>query len=132
MMAVSTRAAAEEHNAAQALPVHPPAASRSSGLSRARVGGILILGLTYGLALSLPLRKGFSDGREWCAVPVVGPFGALVRGVRPHWGLALDGIGQLVGTSLIAAGASVSWETTAIAPARGTAKVTTVHIHSSF
>jgi hypothetical protein len=53
------------------------------------------------------------------------------RRVQPHWGLALDGIGQLLGTSLIAAGASVSWESTASTRTRGTARETAVHVHGS-
>jgi hypothetical protein len=113
-------------------PAHRPPAPRASGLHRAQTGGILILGVTYALALSIPITKGFSDGREWLAVPLAGPFGALARNVKPQWGIALDGIGQIVGTSLIAAGASVSWETTAAAGARGTARETTIQLRGSF
>jgi hypothetical protein len=130
-MALSTRAEAAERNAQPQL-APPPPVSHSAGLHRATTGGILILAVTYGLALGIPVRDGFSDGREWLAVPLVGPFGGLARRVRPHWGLALDGIGQLLGTSLIVSGASVGWESTASTRASGTAKVTTVHFQGSF
>jgi hypothetical protein len=130
-MALSTRAEAAERDA-QPQPAPPTPVSHSAGLHRATTGGILILAVTYGLALGIPVRDGFSDGREWLAVPLVGPFGGLARRVRPHWGLALDGIGQLLGTSLIAAGASVGWQSTASTRASGTAKVTTVHFQGSF
>lgn len=62
-------------------------------LSRARVGGIVVFLATYGISLAIPIADGFRGGREWLAVPLVGPPVGLVREAAPAWGLTLDEIG---------------------------------------
>lgn len=79
-------------------------------LSRVQTGGLVLFGVSYGIALGVPAVAGFSEGREWFALPVAGPVIGLVRGapVSP-WPVVFDEIGQVGGLTLLVAGDTVSW-----------------------
>lgn len=82
--------------------------------TRPRVGGIVLFSASYGLALAAPLGSGFSNGREWLAVPAFGPMlGIALRADVPPWALVLDEVGQVGGLLLTLAGDHVSWSSTA-------------------
>jgi hypothetical protein len=42
-------------------------------LSRVQAGGLVLFGVSYGIAFGVPAVAGFSEGREWFALPVAGP-----------------------------------------------------------
>jgi len=93
-----------------------PAVSRPSEpfLSRVQTGGLVLFGVSYGIALGVPAVAGFSEEREWFAVPLAGPVIGLVRGapISP-WPVVFDEIGQVGGLTLLVAGDNVSWGSTA-------------------
>ena len=83
-------------------------------LTRVQTGGLVLFGVSYGLVLSIPVMHGFSEGREWLAVPVAGPIIGATNGVLEYpWAVVLDEVGQVGGLSLLIAGDSVSWGSTA-------------------
>jgi hypothetical protein len=94
-----------------------PQAGRSraeaKGLSRSQMGGIVVFAISYGLALGVPMVRGFRDGREWLAAPIVGPPMGIVKRVGLPWALVLDEVGQVLGSVLIAVSDPISWTSTA-------------------
>jgi hypothetical protein len=117
---VSNPAAAE-----RSTPLPPAEASvprpSSPSLSRTQTGGLVLFGVSYGAALGVPVVAGFSDGREWFAVPLAGPLIGMTHGLHiDPWAIVLDEIGQLGGVTLFLAGDSVSWGSSAsVARCRG-------------
>jgi len=105
---LSTPAAAEEGT--EAFVPRPD----SPLLTRIQTGGLLVFGVSYGIALGVPAVNGFSEGREWFAVPVAGPVIGLSRGAPiDPWAVAFDEIGQVGGLTLLLAGDSVGWGSSA-------------------
>ena len=83
-------------------------------LTRVQTGGLVLFGVSYGLVLGIPAMNGFSEGREWFALPVAGPIVAATRGAVDYpWAIVLDEVGQVGGLTLLVAGDSVSWGSTA-------------------
>ena len=119
--------------AAEGSTARPPEASvprpSSPWLTRTQTGGLLLFGVSYGAALGVPVAGGFSDGREWFAVPLAGPILAVTHdrpGARSEalhldpWAIVFDEIGQVGGVALFLAGDSVSWGSSAsVARCRG-------------
>jgi hypothetical protein len=81
----------------------------------------VLFGVSYGAALGVPLVAGFSDGREWFAVPLAGPVIGMTHELHiDPWAIVLDEIGQVGGVTLFLAGDTVSWGSTAsVARCRG-------------
>jgi hypothetical protein len=119
VVAVSRPAAAEGSTA------RPPEASvsrpSSPWLTRIQTGGLVLFGVSYGAALGVPVVAGFSDGREWFAVPLAGPLIGMTHELHlDPWAIVLDEIGQVGGVTLFLAGDSVSWGSSAsVARCRG-------------
>jgi hypothetical protein len=84
------------------------------------VGGAVPFGVLYMLSVSVAAKAKTSEGR-WMAVPVIGPFAAMgahqdpcatTRGTEGSWACVdfdptlelFDGLGQIVGASLLTAG----------------------------
>jgi len=112
-LALSGSATAE--GTANALKSEPSVPRPSEPLlSRVQAGGLVLFGVSYGVALGVPAVAGFSEGREWFALPLAGPVIGLARGapVSP-WPVVFDEIGQVGGLTLLVAGDSVSWGGTA-------------------
>jgi hypothetical protein len=90
---------------AEQKPLTPSVPTRSTH-SRAVTGGALLFGVAYGIALYLPIKQRFEGDATWLAVPFAGPFAAMTD--KPddvaYAGLAFDGIAQLGGAVLFAAG----------------------------
>jgi hypothetical protein len=125
---VSNPAAAEGSTARPPVEASVPRPS-SPWLTRTQTGGLVLFGVSYGAALGVPVVGGFSDGREWFAVPFAGPILAVAYdrpGARSEalhldpWAIVLDEIGQVGGVALFLAGDSVSWGSSAsVARCRG-------------
>jgi hypothetical protein len=99
--------AASPRNTVTTAPTSVPSARTNDGrtFGRAGVGGIVLFSVAYGLALSVPLQRGFSGESGLLAVPIAGPalaVGCRLDGVN-YWGLILDQVGQLGGVALVAA-----------------------------
>lgn len=58
--------------------------------------GVILLGLGYAIALSVPVQKNFSGDSGRLAVPLLGPWLS-----NPSWGWALDGLVQLGGMAFM-------------------------------
>jgi hypothetical protein len=104
--------------AAEGSTARPPEASvprpSSPWLTRTQTGGLVLFGVSYGAALGVPVVAGFSDGREWFAVPLAGPLIAMTHELHlDPWAIVLDEIGQVGGVTLFLAGDSVSWGSSA-------------------
>jgi hypothetical protein len=117
----------------QAVPYAPPTVEEFDGFNvpagyhvetRPRVGlvvgGAVTFGVLYMLSVSVASRAKTSEGR-WMAAPVIGPFAAMgahedpcatKAGTESSWACIdaaptlelFDGIGQIVGASLLTAG----------------------------
>jgi len=110
---LSFRARAEESAQGRGVEAVVPRPSEPL-LTRVQTGGLLLFGVSYGLALGVPAVSGFSESREWFAIPVAGPVIGMARGAPlDAWPIVLDEIGQVGGLTLLIAGDSVSWGSSA-------------------
>ena len=113
VFAAPSGARAQEASSEPASEASVPRPSEPA-LSRVQTGGLVLFGVSYGIALGVPSVAGFSEGREWFALPLAGPVIGLARGapISP-WPVVFDEIGQLGGLTLLVAGDRVSWGSTA-------------------
>jgi hypothetical protein len=115
------------------------AAVQSAPDIRALAAGMVLLGVGYALALSVPIAKDWEGQTGWLAVPLAGPWIALGSGwdlERPSAEvIALDGVVQASGGLLLAGafayprrilGPAQSWSLTVQPHARG------LSIHACF
>jgi hypothetical protein len=110
---VSSHAAAEESAGTKPVEASVPRPS-SPWLTRTQTGGLVLFSVSYGAALGVPVVSGFSEGREWFAVPLAGPIIAMTHELHlDPWAIVLDEIGQVGGVTLFLAGDSVSWSSSA-------------------
>jgi hypothetical protein len=111
---ISLRVSAEEAKQAVATTEAPVPRPSEPLLTRIQTGGVILFGVSYGIALSIPVADGFSHGREWFALPLVGPpLGYAHNDSFNPWAIAFDELGQVGGIALLLAGDGVSWGSTA-------------------
>ncbi len=97
---------------------------------RAVNGGLVLFGASYAGAIGGAAASDFRSDTAWLAVPVFGPWISIARGTTLNaWGLSLDGLAQLGGATLVAAG--FVYPRRVLGPAQGGLRVDRVTVGRS-